>query len=108
MLRFALMRLTEKERKTIAHLFLLHFGKNDHLWLFGSRVDDTKKGGDIDLYIETEEKNSRIALEKKLSFLNDLWSSLGEQKIDIVLNLTHDNFSLPIYQQAKSQGILLI
>ncbi|MBP9764035.1 MAG: nucleotidyltransferase domain-containing protein [Gammaproteobacteria bacterium] len=102
------MRLTEKETKSICEAFLSHFSKNDHLWLFGSRVDDAKKGGDIDFYVETEEKDPRIALEKKLSFLNDLWSSLGEQKIDVVLNLTHDNFNLPIYQQAKLQGILLI
>lgn len=102
------MRLTEEEKKSICEIFIKHFGKNDHIWLFGSRTDDTKKGGDIDLYVETEEKNSKVALEKKLSFLNDLWSSLGEQKIDVVLNLTHDNFSLPIYQQAKSQGIFLI
>lgn len=102
------MRLSNKEKKSICDSFLRHFGKNDHLWLFGSRVDDSKKGGDIDLYIETEERISRIALKKKLAFLSDLWTSIGEQKIDVVLNLTHDNFNLPIYQQAKSQGILLI
>ena len=102
------MRLTEKETTSIAEAFLRYFSKNDHLWLFGSRVDDTKKGGDIDFYVETEEIDPRIALHKKLSFLNDLSSSLGEQKIDVVLNLRHDNFNLPIYQQAKLQGILLI
>ncbi len=102
------MRLTEKEKQSICEAFLRHFSRNDHLWLFGSRVDDIKKGGDIDFYVETREKDHRIALQKKLSFLSDLWSSLGEQKIDVVLNLTHDNFNLPIYQQAKLQGILLI
>lgn len=102
------MRITEEEKRYICEAFRKHFGKNDHLWLFGSRVDDAKKGGDIDLYIETEEKNSRVALENKLSFIDDLWLSLGEQKIDVVLNLIHDDFSLPIYKQAKSLGILLI
>lgn len=102
------MRLAEKEKKFICEAFLRHFSKNDHLWLFGSRVDNSKKGGDIDFYVETEEKDFRVALEKKLSFLNDLWSFLGEQRIDVVLNLTNDNFNLPIYQQAKSQGILLV
>ncbi len=63
------MRLTEQEKQSICEAFLRHFGKNDHLWLFGSRVDDSKKGGDIDFYIETEEKNSRVALEKNYPFL---------------------------------------
>lgn len=102
------MRLTEQEKTAICEAFLRHFSQNDHLWLFGSRVDDSKKGGDIDFYVETEEKDTRIALEKKLSFLNDLWSSLGEQKIDVVLNLIHSDYSLPIYEEAKSQGILLV
>lgn len=102
------MRLTEVEKQLICEIFLKHYSKNDHIWLFGSRVDDTRKGGDIDFYVETEETDIKIALEKKLSFLGDLWSVLGEQKIDVVLNLIHDNFSLPIYQQAKTQGILLI
>lgn len=102
------MRLTESEKKSICEIFLRHFSKNDHLWLFGSRIDNSKKGGDIDFYVETEEENPHVALEKKLSFINDLWSSLGEQKIDVVLNLTQDNFNLPIYEQAKSRGILLI
>lgn len=102
------MRLTEEEAKYICEIFKKHFGKNDHLWLFGSRADDTKKGGDIDLYVETEEKNSKVALEMKLSFLSDLWSLLGEQKIDVVLNLTYDKFCLPIYQKAKFEGVQLI
>lgn len=102
------MRLTEAEKKLICEAFLHNFSKEDHLWLFGSRVDDSKKGGDIDFYIETVEKDVHIALDKKLSFLSDVWSALGEQKIDVVLNLTKNDFTLPIYQQAKSQGIFLI
>lgn len=102
------MRITDSEKKFICEAFLRNFGKKDHLWLFGSRVDDLKRGGDIDLYIETEEKDSHIAFQNKLSFVNDLWSTLGEQKIDVVLNLINNDFSLPIYQQAKLEGILLI
>jgi predicted nucleotidyltransferase len=102
------MRLTDQEKQIICKAFLQHFGKNDHLWLFGSRVDVNKKGGDIDLYVETEEKDSSIANDKKFSFVNDLWLALGEQKIDVILNLTHNHFDLPIYQQAKSEGIRLV
>lgn len=102
------MRLSDKEKKIICEAFLRHFSKNDHLWLFGSRANDTKRGGDIDLYVETEEKDAKTAIDKKLSFVNDLWIALGEQKIDVILNLIYDNFSLPIYQEAKTKGIRLV
>ena len=47
------MRLTEAQVKTIQDNFSVSFMEGDKIWLFGSRVDDSKKGGDIDLYIET-------------------------------------------------------
>ena len=46
------------------------------MWLFGSRTDPTKKGGDIDLYIETE-INEDI-LRKKLKFLVKLGNEIGD------------------------------
>ena len=47
------MRLSIEEQKAIKDAFRVHFGREDHLWLFGSHTDDTKRGGDIDLYVET-------------------------------------------------------
>ena len=45
------MRLTEKERQVIKETIYKYFGENLKIFLFGSRVDDSKKGGDIDLYV---------------------------------------------------------
>jgi hypothetical protein len=41
------------EQDVIRNSFRQCFGGEDHLWLFGSRVNDHKRGGDIDLYVET-------------------------------------------------------
>jgi len=102
------MRLTQKEIQVISHAFRQHFGKDDHLWLFGSRVDMQKKGGDIDLYVETQEKSTSAAVDKKLAFVTDIWMQLGEQKIDVVLHLISSDHHLPIYDVAKTEGILLV
>jgi len=44
------MRLTNLEQKMIKKAFVETFQSGD-IYLFGSRVDDTKRGGDIDLYL---------------------------------------------------------
>ena len=72
------------------------------LYLFGSRVDDTKKGGDIDLYFVLQEHSNLF--EKKIKFLSRVKRELGEQKIDIVFNT--DNTRL-IEKEAIQWGIKL-
>jgi len=47
------MRLSNDSMLTIKQAVTLIFGKDAKVYLFGSRADDAKKGGDIDLYIET-------------------------------------------------------
>lgn len=52
--------------------------------LFGSRVDDHRKGGDIDLWIETSEKpkDARLLARGIRLALED---ALGEQKFDLLI-----------------------
>jgi predicted nucleotidyltransferase len=52
------------------------------VYLFGSRVDDSKKGGDIDLLIKSE-KLSRADIRK---LRMDFYRHFGEQKIDVLLD----------------------
>jgi len=51
------------------------------LYLFGSRTDLQKKGGDIDFLILSRERLSKEALrDLKYAF----WRQFGEQKVDLV------------------------
>lgn len=95
------MRLKLSEQKSIKDTFLKVFQQGD-IYLFGSRVDDNQKGGDIDLYIDT--KYSDDFFEKKIEFLCTLKSLIGEQKIDLILSKDKNR---AIEQEALKTGIKL-
>lgn len=101
------MRLTARQVSSIQNTFKRHFLPADKLWLFGSRVDDHKKGGDIDLYIETQYDNLIIVAEKQIQLIVDLKKEMGDQKIDVIINLLPLHQTLPIYQEARKNGVLL-
>ena len=78
------MRLKSYEVDVILNSFHTVF-KEGKIFLFGSRVDDSKRGGDIDLFIEIDDKSNLF--EKKIKFLAKMKRFLGEQKIDLVFNI---------------------
>jgi predicted nucleotidyltransferase len=72
------------------------------LYLFGSRVDDNAKGGDIDLMIISQTRISRGILR---SIRTKFYQQFGWQKIDMV-NFTQDEN--PTFRQLiQSSAILL-
>ncbi len=77
------MRLKEKELEAIQNTFKEVF-RDGKIYLFGSRTDDSLRGGDIDLYIVTEHKKN--IMEKKIDFLVRLKQRIGDQKIDVVIS----------------------
>jgi predicted nucleotidyltransferase len=77
------MRITPEQRKTIGETAVAHFGEGVKIFLFGSRTDPEKRGGDIDLLIENV-PSENISLKTKIAFLSDLKRQMGDQKIDIV------------------------
>lgn len=97
------MRLSEKYRKDIKETLQKYFGKQGKYLLFGSRVDDTKRGGDIDLYIETD-IDAMEAVELKNKVHTELMNKLGEQKIDILVYAKGQEL-LPIHEVAKMTGV---
>ena len=80
------MRLSTQQQMTIKQILAKHFGSNSEIRLFGSRLDDRAKGGDIDVYIEPELVSVDEIVEAKINALVELQLELGEQKIDLVIN----------------------
>ena len=76
------MRLTDFETEAIKQIFLDVF-EEGKIYLFGSRVDNTLKGGDIDLYLKVKDKQNTIS--KKIQFLAKLKEKIGDQKIDVIM-----------------------
>lgn len=94
------MRLSKQERGAIREAAHAIFGVP--VYLFGSRVDDSRRGGDIDLYLEVGLPPEEIA-QRRLQFIARLYRDIGERKIDVVIN--DGRGRLPIYEVARRQGV---
>lgn len=102
------MRLSLQQRNAICENAKINFGEFSHVWLFGSRVDDKKAGGDIDLYIEPQEKDPATLVNAKLYFLMSLHRQLGDQKIDVVIKRSNASYDEAIYHIARKTRVQLI
>lgn len=99
------MRLTDAQKTVIREEVQRHFGENARPLLFGSRVRDDARGGDIDLYIEAEgDPQETLARELKLYVV--LQRRLGEQRIDLVVHRVGSPLR-PIDREAQDTGIAL-
>ena len=96
------MRLSEFEIKSIKKIAYEVFG-DVKIILFGSRVDDNIKGGDIDLYLILPKRPHFLSKPK---FLAKLKREIGEQKIDVVLSFPEKTKDL-IDEEALKKGIEL-
>jgi len=95
------MRITEYEKNVIIDA-VKRADPVAQVWLFGSRTDDSKKGGDIDIAIFSEKINKNVMQEIQVRrFICD---KIGEQRIDIV---TTNSGKEAIFRLAVAEGIQL-
>lgn len=95
------MRLLETQRLAIKNIVADIVGPESQVWLFGSRVDDTRRGGDVDLYVESPQKNTLLsALRCKIALEDSL-----DLHVDLIVK--EPGKDKPIYQLAKTQGVQL-
>lgn len=99
------MRLSSEYQTTITATAQKIFGAEASVWLFGSRLDDSAKGGDVDLLIKLETPvPDKTALALRYNAL--LQMQLGLQKFDILV-IDPSSRLEPVHQQALSQGVRL-
>ena len=79
------MRISEIEKTTIVNA-ILEKDKNAQIFLFGSRTDDFKKGGDIDILIQSDE----IGLLEIVKIKSTIFKNLPEQKIDLLVSKSNE------------------
>jgi uncharacterized protein len=93
------MRLTHSEIQAIKES-IAGIDNHAHVYFFGSRLDDKKRGGDIDLLIM-----SHHMTQQDISFARRMiWKRIGEQKIDLVLAKDRRR---PFVRLALAEAILL-
>lgn len=100
------MRLSTDQIEAIKQEAGHFFGTDAQVWLFGSRVDDTAKGGDVDLYVQSGMSDADQLAAARFAFLARLKRRIGDRKIDLVLQREGGDV-LPIYELARQTGVRL-
>ncbi len=101
------MRLNPFERQTLKLAAQTCFDADAVVRLFGSRLDDSRRGGDIDLLIDTTLTDPGQIARAHSRFLAQIYAALGEQKIDVLIDYPHHQQQLPVYQLARARGVVL-
>lgn len=100
-----LMRLTEKQIEAIRQLARQLVGQDARVRVFGSRLDDAARGGDLDLMLElTEEVSNPALIAARMSAL--VSRVMHGRKVDVLLSAPN-LMRLPIHDIAYTEGRLL-
>ena len=98
------MRLTRFQIDAIIRLAREKFGDESKVSLFGSRTDDRKKGGDIDLFISNIDA-AVLTIEAKARFLAALKAEIGDRKIDVVFDDIPTRGKMQFYRSIIRQKV---
>ena len=98
------MRLTQGEVAAIKAAAAAIFKPGTVVRLFGSRVNDFLRGGDVDLHLEVDDGEQRV--DKAAAFRWRLPPRLSERKLDLVFRVRGQALR-PIDEAAYNEGIVL-
>ena len=96
------MRLSADEIKIIKGT-ILKTVSDAKIMLFGSRVYDDKKGGDIDLFVDTDKE---ISLREQIGILTQMELQGIGRKVDLIVR-TPLSREQKIFQTIAKEGVVL-
>ncbi|WP_295453208.1 nucleotidyltransferase domain-containing protein [uncultured Thiodictyon sp.] len=94
------MRLSHEDIAAIRCLVQARFGADAGIWLFGSRLDDSARGGDVDLYVEPVHLPAEDLLLARQALRRDLERRL-RLPVDLVIN---PGQTTAFMRQARTEG----
>ncbi len=99
------MRLSQSDIDAIKTVVADVCGEGAVVRLFGSRLDDAAKGGDIDLMVELDEAVEHPARLSAWLSVKIMRATQG-RKVDVILAAPNLE-ELPIHRIAREQGVIL-
>lgn len=99
------MRLTDDQTQAIRQLVRQIAGNQARVRVFGSRLDDTAHGGDLDLLLELAEPVDNPAL-MAAQLSAQVSRAMDGRKVDVLLSAPN-LMRLPIHDMAFKEGQLL-
>ena len=99
------MRLSDETRQIIRETTAEIFGEGAEVRLFGSRLDDTARGGDIDLLVILDAPATAMdRARKSLQLVVRLQRRLGDQHIDVLV-VDPEMERAPVHETALATGV---
>ena len=99
------MRIEKSEALAAVGIVRKHLGASAAVWLFGSRVRDDARGGDVDLLLELDEAVAEPAqLSARLAAR--VSRAMHGRKVDVLIKAPN-LLLLPIHSIALAEGIRL-
>ena len=100
-----LMRISPEQAVLIRQEVLNLAGDTARVWLFGSRVHDDARGGDVDLLVEVDEAVMEPALLSARLGAR-VSRSMHGRKVDVLIQAPN-LLRLPIHAVAHAEGLRL-
>ena len=102
------MRLSAVERRAVESASREALPAGTRVLLFGSRLDDNRRGGDIDLLVELPEPLSADdVVNRRTRFTARLYRLLEERRIDVVMTQQGAQDRRALVAAARQHGVEL-